>query len=398
MTSTARRALVGFGLLGLGSSATSTYVHYRLLREPGYVSFCDVSNTVACTEAYLSRFGSVAGVPVALLGVIWFTLVLLLVGAAGRRDRIDAESVPGYVLVLSVGALAASLYLAYASFFVLRAVCLLCLITYAAVAGIFVVSAAATSLPMSTLPRRAWRDGRRALSNPTAVVVTLVFLLGAASAVAFFPREGVGEPSAEGVAPLTDQQHEKFLQWYASQPRIPVPVGATGAKVVIVKFNDYQCPPCRQTYLQYKGILAKYQARSPGLIDAQTKDFPLDPACNPHVPGGRHLAACDAAVAVRLAQARGRREAMEDWLFANQETLTPQKVRQGVREVAGVTDFAEQYPRALDGVRSDISLAGLLKVRVTPTFFINGVRVEGGLQPAFFDAAIAYELQRVQAK
>jgi hypothetical protein len=33
-------------------------------------------------------------------------------------------------------------------------------------------------------------------------------------------------------------------------------------------------------------------------------------------------------------------------------------------------------------------------VNRTPTFFINGVKIEGGLRPQFFDAAIAFELKR----
>ena len=37
-----------------------------------------------------------------------------------------------------------------------------------------------------------------------------------------------------------------------------MPVPADGAKVVIVKFNDYQCPACKLTYETYKQILAKY--------------------------------------------------------------------------------------------------------------------------------------------
>ena len=50
-----------------------------------------------------------------------------------------------------------------------------------------------------------------------------------------------------------------------SQPRVPLPVANDGAKVVIVKFNDYMCPPCKQTFLEYKPILARWQASaSPG--------------------------------------------------------------------------------------------------------------------------------------
>jgi protein-disulfide isomerase len=125
-----------------------------------------------------------------------------------------------------------------------------------------------------------------------------------------------------------------------------------------------------------------------------TKDYPLDPECNFNAPGGQHVAACEAAVAVRLAEEHAKREAMEDWLFANQPTLTPDSVKQGARQVGGVTDFDQKYPTVLNLVKGDIAAGGALGVRSTPTFFINGRMLRGGLPPQFFDAAIAFELRQ----
>ena len=69
MTPKTRRLLLAFAVLGLGASSWSSYVHYALLTVPGYTSFCDVSGAISCTQAYLSRHGSLWGVPVALGGV-----------------------------------------------------------------------------------------------------------------------------------------------------------------------------------------------------------------------------------------------------------------------------------------------------------------------------------------
>jgi protein-disulfide isomerase len=44
-------------------------------------------------------------------------------------------------------------------------------------------------------------------------------------------------------------------------------------------------------------------------------------------------------------------------------------------------------------VKSDIAYGKQLAVRSTPTFFINGVKVEGAMAPQFFDLAIDYELK-----
>ena len=45
-------------------------------------------------------------------------------------------------------------------------------------------------------------------------------------------------------------------------------------------------------------------------------------------------------------------------------------------------------------MKADIALGGTIESEATPTFIINGVKIKGGLQPQFFDAAIALELER----
>ncbi|MCP6769309.1 DsbA family protein, partial [Klebsiella pneumoniae] len=71
---------------------------------------------------------------------------------------------------------------------------------------------------------------------------------------------------------------------------------------------------------------------------------------------------------------------------------TPDLVRQGVRQVAGVTDFDARYASVLEQVKSDINYGHTLGVNRTPTFFINGRKIEGALEPEFFETAIDYEL------
>jgi protein-disulfide isomerase len=101
-------------------------------------------------------------------------------------------------------------------------------------------------------------------------------------------------------------------------------------------------------------------------------------------------------VAVRLAREKGEASAakLEDWLFANQTVLTAAMVRDGARQIAGIQDFDARYPRVLEQVKSDAALGGLLGVKSTPTFFVNGVRIEGGMDPKYFEAIIGYELKK----
>lgn len=383
-------------LVGLGASVAAAYVHYHLLFDPHYTSFCDVNATVSCTQVYQSRFSAVGGIPVAIVGAIWFAFagMLTLGGFVARPDV--REGMPGYLFAASTMALAVILYLAYASFFLIKAVCILCLITYAAVIGLFCVSGAATSFPMTTLPRRILRDLRVFVSSPLAVTLAVMLFAGAGSALAFFPREAVRAVESGTVPEATQDQRSEFERWYTSQPRVPLVIPADGAKVLVVKFNDYQCPACGQSHEQYKPIFAKYAAEKPGAVKLVLKDFPLNSECNSNVGRTVHSSACEAAVAVRLARQHNRADQLEEWLYTHQPTMTGPSVREAAREVGQVTDFDAKYAPTLAAVKSDVALGEQLRVQSTPTFFINGVKIEGGLPPQYFDQAIAIELQRAK--
>src|ERR687892_611749 len=75
--------LLAFSIVGLAASAMASIVHYRLLRDPGYASFCDINETWSCATVYESRYGAFRGVPVAVGGLIWFSAATLLVLAGG---------------------------------------------------------------------------------------------------------------------------------------------------------------------------------------------------------------------------------------------------------------------------------------------------------------------------
>jgi uncharacterized membrane protein/protein-disulfide isomerase len=399
MTPLSRRLLLAFSALGIGASGTSTYVHYRLLTDPTYTSFCDVNSTVSCTQAYTSQYGSFLGVPVAPLGLLYFLFVFVMAAVAGRATSKGRETAPAYIFAASTVGLTFVLYLAWASYFVLQVFCILCATTYVSVAAIFIVSGGATPFPMTTLPRRAPRDLKALLSSPLTVFIALVLIAGAVSVVAFFPRDGAaGSVPAEAVQlpAVTDAERARIAQWWELQPKAMVPVPANGAKVLIVKFNDYQCPACKASHDMYKPVWAKHAAG--GQVRYVVKHFPLEGECNPHAPGGNHYASCEAAAAVIMSRGKGTSARMEDWIFSNlgPPLLTPGQVRDAARTIGGVNDFDTGYARALEEVKTDAGLGQLLGVKSTPTFFINGRKVEQVLPPQALDVIIELELQRTQ--
>jgi len=397
MSTRVRGGILLLVLVGFGASSTSTWVHYQMLADPEYTSFCDINESVSCTQVYRSRFGSFGGIPVALLGASWFALVGLLTLATGRSTELD-ENLGSYLLVLSTLGLAVALFLGYASFMVLRAVCILCVVVYVAVIGIFLLSGAVSSAPLWSMPGRTAADLARLVRSPMAVSATVAYLGLTLGAVVAMPGElepALGRSVLSGpdeAAPAS--QESEFERFWDGQPRVDLDVPRDGAQVQVLKFNDYQCPSCAQTHSAYEPVFARFESSHPGAVRQVVLDYPLDPECNAQTPRGGHTGACEAAVAVRLARREGHETDMVRWLYENQVELSRESVRVALEEVTGMTDFDERYDETLEAVRADIALGEQVEIEATPTFVINGVVVKGGLQVRFFEAAIELELER----
>ena len=101
-------------LIGLAASLAAAVVHFQLATTPGYQSFCDVSATFSCTQAYQSEYGRLLGAPVSILGAGYFAALLALLTLGRRLDALAS-----YVLASSLVGLAFVLYLAWATIFVL---------------------------------------------------------------------------------------------------------------------------------------------------------------------------------------------------------------------------------------------------------------------------------------
>jgi protein-disulfide isomerase len=269
-----------------------------------------------------------------------------------------------------------------------------CATTYVAVIAIFVISGKATTFPMTTLPRRAVRDLRMLVTSPLALVILLLLVGAVGTVIGLFPRESVTSASAQAPAypPLTDQQRADLDKWWAVQPKVDLGIPSEGAKVLIVKFSDYMCPACRNTYEGYKPVLGKYL--SGGQVRYVVKHYPLEAECNPSAPSN-HYASCEAAAAVIMARATGTAQKLEQWIFTNQLSLTPDKVKKAAGDIGGIQDFDARYPSALQEVKADASLGAKVGIAVTPTFYINGRKLAGQsiTPPQYFDYLIELALR-----
>lgn len=105
-------------VLGLAVSVYLTIEHY----SSSSLLACPESATINCAKVTTSRWSHIAGVPVAVLGLVFFlAMVALLTPLAWRQPRLDGVR----VAVTAVGTVMV-LYLVWIELFRVDAICLWC--------------------------------------------------------------------------------------------------------------------------------------------------------------------------------------------------------------------------------------------------------------------------------
>ena len=120
-------------LIGIAVSSLSLYHHFAKSKT----SYCDFGQSFNCDIVNRSQYSSIAGIPVAAIGILGYAAILLL-STWWRRN----PDTPG---MLTIGALAGvgfALYLTYIEAYVLQAYCILCLTSLASIVVIASLSAA----------------------------------------------------------------------------------------------------------------------------------------------------------------------------------------------------------------------------------------------------------------
>ncbi len=120
--------------LSIAGLIISVYLSAQHYASSSY-SFCDFGEHVSCSLANKSVYSEIFGIPVALLGVFWFSAAVFLSWLALRKS----PKSPALLLAWSVLGASFVLYLIYVEF-ILQSVCPLCLVVQTIVLSILAAS------------------------------------------------------------------------------------------------------------------------------------------------------------------------------------------------------------------------------------------------------------------
>lgn len=151
--------------------------------------------------------------------------------------------------------------------------------------------------------------------------------------------------------------------------------GTPGAPITIIEFADAQCPYSAE----FSRTLRKAMLKFPDKFHFVFRDFPLTDIHDNAVAG---------AIALSCAHAQGKFWQMHDKVFANQEKLSPQDlVAYGQQTGLDMAKFNTCLtdPAIQKEVNDDTAVGIEAGVSGTPTFFINGHKVEGAIPETLFE-------------
>ena len=154
--------------------------------------------------------------------------------------------------------------------------------------------------------------------------------------------------------------------------------GPANAPVELVEYGDYQCPYCGAAHPVVKFLQDRYRHSMRFVF----RHFPLTEI---------HPMAAPAAEAAEYAADYGRVWEMHDAIYENQQRLSIPVLFQlagalGLSQI-GLRDSIAQMRHA-DKIQADFIGGVRSGVNGTPTFFINGVRHNGGYSVPELSAAI----------
>lgn len=388
------------GLLGILVSGWLLSIHVRITTgQAGLTESCSIIpipgvTGQGCAAIAVSDYSDVFGIPLAAIAMGYYFTQLLLVFWSMRNYQSSYE--PLYVaFFLSTLAIVVTVIMFSISRFIVRSFCPGCAILWAVNLALWPClvkhlglrwgDALAANLELVRSKTLNLRRQRVLNSFGVGGMVLAVFsVVGTAAASLDRPQNAPGSPA--------------FLEEFGNAPQVFLPPEAYGgpqskgeareAPVLdIVEFSDFQCPACRMAAQLLRPLILKHKEK----IRFSYRHFPLDGACNPHAPNGRHAFACAAARTGICAAAQDKFWPFHDLIFDHQDELSGAKIESLAQE-AGL-DMEKlavclKDPTTETQLQKEMQWGELVGLESTPTLILNGRRISGARPPGDLEALL----------
>lgn len=344
--------------------------HYFALKFPTGLesgSLCNLNSFFNCDKTTLSPASNIGGVPISIFGII--VGLFVIAGMLIKNENYE-KTVYSLLILNFVGCVVLFFY----SLVILGGLCPFCTLYYIA-----------SGLTLFLFYKKSE-------SYLPHFPIFLVFLAIALIA-AFVTRMSVNSKLQVSTAVVND-----LIKQYYSLPNLGEPAvksefkiaSAENAPIQMVIFSDFECPACRALSDLMPQILLRYG----GKVNIQYFFYPLDNNCNPSMERPMHQYACKAAY-VAVCSPVENFGVLHDEIFHNQEKIADY-LSDVIKSKKLETCVAD--PKTKEKVQSLIAAAAPFNIRSTPSFLLNGVKIEGVLPSDQLFAIMDEILKRSQSK
>jgi len=385
------------------------YQHYFPDFEMGFLS-CGKGFSNPCISVGQSKYSVIFGIPVAALGLFYFSFIVFLILIADyARDKYYKILCAILFTLASAGIFADIIF--GLLLIKIGEVCPLCITTYLINIALLVViifyikenfdkSEIKESVKNFFKPSDA--DEKASLSLSILFTFFLIFSIFAATNIIKM-KAGVSRTSPEQQAKLiTGFYNQKQEQ--LTFPKSTLIIGNPDAKIKIHIFNDFLCSACYKLFQIEKYIITKYRDK----IQIIYYHYPLDSSCNKYMDDTVYHNSCLASQSMYAASEAGFFEEYFYTHFSQYNTYKDGFEKEHITAILQETekkfglkkDSKQKFTSLLDSnsgsqqISGHIEYAEKIMIEATPSLFIAGRRIVGVPPKELIEGIIDTELSR----
>lgn len=361
----------------------------------GEKTWCSFGELSSCQKAFESDYSVMFGRPISLYGAVTYFLVaaIAVLGLFNGGPYLLGSIF--HLALMSVALLGATGYFAWALFFQVKTLCVLCLSDYAVNLSIAAVTLRACwklRPPYRSLLR--W-DLRSIFGTRKGVIqtITMVVLFGVLAGVVVHFEHWYYLFSRGFDEILTNKVERIDTPWVKAFPTM----GSEDAPIQVVSFGDYECPFCDVMKVTWNEIMKDY----PGLIRMTAVEHPLNSDCNfMAMSNTGHPFACRATYLALEVQAKKGDEAfwsIHNYLYLNGQNLSDELLTDlGTKFGLSAEELEAVWTKStsVTGIDKHLRIAMVLDFPGLPHNVINGFQIQGYVEKWALIKMLEAELDR----
>ena len=364
-----------FAIIGLALTIELAIIYYNAnYVQYGLSSFCSINNLIDCDGAAKSNMAQFLGIPLAYWGMFFYLIILFLTFVDRLKQKAYLQFLNvfknpmAYIGMLGTIAFLISMGLAGISYFYIKKICILCVVTYIID---FIIALIATDGMFKNIVKAFkttffdFIEGAKKYTK-TALVLMLLF-------ICFLTYSSLTLNFVPHIKAKNDIMEYRKIKYNPYRVNGNI-LGAKDADVVIKVYSDFVCPLCYIQNIMLHKAVQEYKN-----IRVEHVNYPFDKECNSSLDYNIHPGACYMSKAAIAAGKQNNYWGMSSLLYENRPRNT--KKLKNIVEQAGLDyeqfkkDFiSEETQKEL---MSDVNNAIQLNLDSTPTIYVNDEMVVG---------------------